>query len=208
MVLHVLGGSGVAAAKVWSVTPPAGWTDKTDEALQRPEIKKQVEAMSHGGGMELALYQGPGRDNLLVVFIHATAPNDDGRGVEGFEQGARDGLAKLGADKSYTRRQDGNAVVVDQVVAGPGGDVHLKRIAGSTRRELYGLSATCAAPADVCAAALQSLTLDRSELQPPHAAQLTPYERGRQVGRIAAFVVAALILLALIRRYLKKDKPA
>jgi hypothetical protein len=206
MVWMLAGHAAVASPPRWSVTPPAGWTDESSAALQRPQVQAQQKTMAtSGGGLEVAEFHGPDGNVLSVVFIHAPNEGEGGSGVDGFERGAHDGVAALGADKSYARREDGNTLVVDQVVTGAKGDVYLKRMAGATGAQLLGLSATCIAPEAVCAGALQSMTIDRSDFMPLHGrSRSSAYQRGEQVGRIAAIVAVVVLGLWLLRRSRKK----
>lgn len=174
--------------------------------MLRPEIKAQQKTMvGMGGGLEVQEYEGPPGQVLAVVFIWASNEVDDSSAVEGFERGAHESMAKLGADKAYTRTEDANTMIVDEVVAGANGDVYLKRMAGATGSELHGLSATCVAPEAVCGPALRSLTLDHRRFVPLHSKPRTKaYLLGRQVGRLLVPVALLLLVLWLIRRRKKR----
>jgi hypothetical protein len=210
VVWWLVGHAAAAATPRWSVTPPAGWTDHSSEARKRPEVVGQQKVLAeHDGAVEVTEYRGPGGEVLAIVYIHARNEADDASGVEGFEKGAHNSGGKLGPDKSYTRRYDGDTLVVDEVAAGPNGDVYLRRIAGATGSELVGVMGTCVAPKDVCNAALQSLTFDRTGLLPLHDGKDSrSYALGRQVGQVVGFLSMALVALWFLQRSRRKKAAA
>src|SRR5688572_14547926 len=156
-------------ARWWSFDVPAGWTDITANlADQHADLRERFTAI---GTVEVFQAHGSpdGATQILVYETRIPGAHDSvRRGLASFESGARDGVKRSATEVRYAQREDGNALVVDQVVNSPDGQqLIIRRIEGVDRRRAYAsLVATCAGDEATCTALLLGVRFDQAALLP------------------------------------------
>ncbi|HET9622170.1 MAG TPA: hypothetical protein VFP84_12440 [Kofleriaceae bacterium] len=154
-----------ASTPPWSVTPPPGWDDVSAAAAEEPAVQQQKQRFAaEGATMEIASYVGPSDGRLTVTFLRAPDLLD----VRAFARSIRHSMLETtaGSDQSYVVHNDGNALIVDEVIAAPPRTLRLRLLAGSDGSHLVGIHGVCHGPDEACRAALQSLSIDRTHFQP------------------------------------------
>jgi hypothetical protein len=172
-----------AAPERWSIQPPAGWTDKTEEGQRNPiviERRKQLEASN--GKVDFRLF-GDGEGHALQILYTSFHLPSHRQTMDGFESGARDAVKSSGTEVSYHSRMDGHTLVGIQVIDAPAGRAYVRRLAGIDHDGgLLGIQAICLAAKETCERSLVTLALDPDNLQAPPDGKSTAYRLGGIIG--------------------------
>jgi hypothetical protein len=206
----LLGGSTVAADVVpWTITPPRGWRDATEDALRTPAMQASRDKVAaQGGTMDITMYRSDSGDYLLISYARTAA--SDLAAIRGFEVGARNSMRKMGAETAYTSQHDGKTFVAEQMVTASERTIRSKRLAGLIGGEMRVVAVVCVGSAPDCVPALESLSIDDSAFR-PLTRSMSPddaaYALGEATGRLVVPVlVIAAVVVGLIRLRRKRAR--
>ena len=196
------------AAPSSKVTPPPGWVEDTRGGAL-PDLKNEPDVVRS----DVRQRNTPdGATAFKVVEVEMKSEATTARVViDGFEMGLKRSIIASGRELSLTRRDEGEGIVVDQVVETEGARIHSQRhYAMDDNEHVHSATLTCVGATGsedpACAAAFASF---QWTFKPSHfsktAAAAAAYTFGQM---IVYFGIATVVVLLFVFPMLRKKKRA